>query len=233
MADATHSVSSRYVSGANIDGTWAPRVVIMARTAVAGRVKTRLAREIGSARATAFYRTTSHIITARLASDRRWQTWLALTPNTAIHERALPPATWRVAQGNGDLGARMQRVFDTLPPGPAVIVGTDIPGVDARAIAAAFHALDSTDAVLGPADDGGYWLIGHARRRPVPRLFTGVRWSSPSTFADTERNLRNGAVAHLATLEDVDDAASWRRLQNLGARRVVPIAARTHHRASH
>ncbi|MEO0619963.1 MAG: TIGR04282 family arsenosugar biosynthesis glycosyltransferase [Pseudomonadota bacterium] len=226
MADAAPLASARHVSGAGLPGVWAPRLVIMARTAIAGRVKTRLAREIGAARATAFYRTTSQVVIARLAGDQRWQTWLACTPDTAIHERTLPQTGYRVAQGVGDLGARMQRVFDTLPPGPVVIVGTDIPGIDSRAINAAFRALRRSDAVLGPADDGGYWLVGHARRRPVARLFVGVQWSTETTLTDTEKNLPEGRVAHLATLEDVDDAASWRRLQNLGARRVVPITAR-------
>jgi hypothetical protein len=67
--------------------------------------------------------------------------------------------------------------------------------------------------VLGPAEDGGYWLIGLKRTRPIPAgLFQGVRWSSPHALTDTRASLpRWFSVALLETLEDVDDAGSYRR----------------------
>jgi hypothetical protein len=109
-----------------------------------------------------------------------------------------------------------------------VIVGSDIPGIDASLVARAFDRLGRHEAVFGAADDGGYWLIGLARRRLAPRalarrLFRGVRWSGPHALADTRRNLPAGAEAPpLAVLEDVDEAvahARWAERQNPVARR--------------
>jgi glycosyltransferase A (GT-A) superfamily protein (DUF2064 family) len=127
----------------------------------------------------------------------------------------------RVPQGSGDLGARMQRLFQTLPPGPAIIIGGDIPGIGRAEIADAFRLLGHADAVLGPAPDGGYWLVGLKRslRRLAP--FARVRWSSPHAFTDTLRNLAGSRVAFAATLSDVDDLDDYRRLRGQW-RRLIP-----------
>jgi glycosyltransferase A (GT-A) superfamily protein (DUF2064 family) len=79
-------------------------------------------------------------------------------------------------------------------------------------VAQAFAALGAHDAVFGPAGDGGYWLVGLRRRPRVPDPFRGVRWSTPHALADTLANLRpRERVAMLERLEDIDDAASYRR----------------------
>jgi glycosyltransferase A (GT-A) superfamily protein (DUF2064 family) len=103
----------------------------------------------------------------------------------------------------------MGRVLARLPPGPVVIVGSDIPDIEAADIAVAFARLGTHDWVVGPADDGGYWLIG-ARRRPSLRLpFAGVRWGGPQALSDTLAKLRGRRVARLRNLSDVDRAADW------------------------
>ena len=157
-----------------------------------------------------------------MAREPRWTLWLAVTPDDAVgrsrhwpamaHRRLVRP----IAQGAGDLGARMGRVLRQLPRGPAVIVGSDIPGIDRAAIHGAFNALGNHDAVFGPATDGGYWLVG-LRRRPAPRrhlpgaLFQRVRWSSEFALADTLAGLPKALPwTLLHRLEDVDDVGSWR-----------------------
>ena len=185
-------------------------LVVMAKRPVAGAVKTRLAAEIGVAAATAFQRLCLAATIRRLGRDRRWRTMLAVTPDHALDDRAFPPGIIRCAQGPGDLGQRMQRLMDRLPTGPVVIIGSDIPGILPADIAAAFDALGDADAVFGPADDGGYWLVGLRRRPRIPRPFTGVRWSGPHALADTLANCRGLTVALLRTRADVDDAAGWR-----------------------
>jgi glycosyltransferase A (GT-A) superfamily protein (DUF2064 family) len=109
----------------------------------------------------------------------------------------------------------MQRIMECLPPGPAVIVGTDIPQLDVRHIAEAFRVLCNHDAVFGPALDGGYWLVGLRRRPRILSPFTGVRWSSSYALADTLANLEGCRVFCLAGLGDIDDA---RDLATHGAR---------------
>ena len=192
----------------------ARHLVIFARAPRLGQVKRRLARDAGMLAALRFHRAATGRLLRRLAGDPRWRCWLAVTPDRAVRSRrALWPGTYRLLpQGGGDLGARMARVLARLPPGPVVIVGADIPGIGTRQVAAAFAALGSHDWVLGPASDGGYWLIG-ARRRPVLRPpFAGVRWGGPEARADTLANLAGATVALLEELDDVDTAADLRRL---------------------
>lgn len=186
-------------------------LVIFAKAPRLGRVKTRLGRDIGMVRAWGFYRHALNRLIRRLAGDPRWRTVIAVAPDTAVHDPVWPNGVGRMAQGSGDLGQRMQRVFDTLPPGPVVIIGADIPGIRPRHIADAFAALGSHDAVFGPAEDGGYWLVGLSRRPRVLQIFSGVRWSGPHALADTKRNLCNASIFALNTLFDVDNGKDFRR----------------------
>jgi glycosyltransferase A (GT-A) superfamily protein (DUF2064 family) len=106
----------------------------------------------------------------------------------------------------------MRRALAACPPGPAVLVGSDIPALGAHHIADAFRLLGRHDVVFGPAGDGGFWLVG-ARRCPcLPPLFGRVRWSGPHALADVLNNLpRRVRVGFAARLEDVDDGAAYRR----------------------
>ena len=185
-------------------------LVVYARAPRLGRVKSRLARDIGVVAAWRFYRLTLAETLRRLDGGGRWRCWLAVTPDAAI---AAPwPAGWTpMAQHGGDLGQRMQRTMGTLPPGPAIIVGTDVPGLRADHVTRAFRALGSHDAVFGPAADGGYWLVGLARRPRIPRLFSGVRWSTRHALADTLAHAGDLDVELLETLADIDTAADLQR----------------------
>ncbi len=187
-----------------------PTLAIMVKAPVAGRSKTRLGREIGMVPAAWW---TRHQLSrlARSLADPRWTTVLAVAPDAAVFHAGLP-ALPRIAQGQGDLGDRMARVFRRFP-GPVLIVGADIPGITRRHVAAGFAALGSHDAVLGPAPDGGYWAIGLKRGRRLPSgLFDGVRWSSADARADTLATLKRQRVAFLAWLHDVDTAADLARV---------------------
>jgi uncharacterized protein len=195
----------------------------MAKSPVLGLAKRRLGREIGGTRAIRFYRSCLTHTIMRLASDHRWQSLLAVTPDKDLTERfwPAPVSASRLPQGDGDLGQRMQRLFTCLPAGPAIIVGSDIPTISASHVAQAFRLLGRADAVLGPAPDGGYWLIGLKRTPRILAPFAGVRWSSPHALADTLANLKGKRVAFAATLGDVDSGeAYWR--ERAGAERLVP-----------
>jgi uncharacterized protein len=145
----------------------------MAKSPRAGRSKLRLAASIGAIPAARFYRTCLAHTLMRLATDRRWRTLLAVSPDSDTEAAFWPRTIQRVPQGHGDLGVRMQRLFRLLPPGPAIIVGSDIPGIKASDIAKAFRLLGDADAVFGWAPDGGYWLLGLRR---APRLLAPFAW---------------------------------------------------------
>lgn len=186
------------------------RLLVFVKEPVAGRVKTRLGRDVGMASAAWWFRHRARRLAREMAADPRWETWLAVSPDHAgLKSRFWPAGVGRWAQGPGDLGARMGRAFRQFPPGPLVIVGADIPGVTRARVWSAFRALGRADAVVGPAEDGGYWLIGLKRvpRRAPAGLFAGVRWSSADALADTRATLGGLRVAQVARLRDVDTAA--------------------------
>lgn len=188
-------------------------LVVMARVPRLGAVKRRLARDTGALAALRFYRRTVETVLRAVARDPRWTTWLAVTPAAGRGWRMPRRSGVRIVpQGRGDLGARMGRFLRESPPGPVVIVGTDIPDLGATHVARAFAALGDRDWVFGPAADGGYWLIGAARRRALPRdLFKGVRWSSDHALADTRANLKGARIAYLEELADIDTGADLAR----------------------
>ncbi len=184
----------------------------MAKAPQRGAVKRRLASAIGEGEALRFYRSCLAHSLMRLARDPRWTTLLAITPDSdcaALHLPA-PRKVVRLPQGRGGLGERMQRLFERLPPGPAVLVGGDIPAMRPMEIARAFRLLGSADIVLGPARDGGYWLVGMRRIPRVLKPFASVRWSSEHALADTLANLKGKRVAFAAPLADVDEKDSYR-----------------------
>jgi len=189
------------------------QLVVFVKAPRLGQAKSRLAAGIGGVAALGFYRRMMERLIRRLRRDARWRTVLATTPLRAGRPRTWPPGLQRRDQGWGDLGARMARVFRALPPGPVVIVGSDIPDLTATHVWTAFRALGRHEAVFGPASDGGYWLIGMRRRPAVPRaLLAGVRWSSSDALADSRASLpARMSVKILTTLEDVDDAEAYRR----------------------
>lgn len=184
-------------------------VFVFARAPRLGTVKRRLAREIGDRAALRFHQRTLARVLRALAADRRYRTVLAATPDRAAAR--WPARVVVVDQGAGDLGVRMQRLMERCRHGRAVIVGCDIPGLTAADVAAAFRALGRADAVFGPAEDGGYWLVGVGPRRPSSP-FARVRWSSAYALADTRANFAGWRVALLRVLSDVDTVADFRAL---------------------
>ncbi|MEN6543358.1 TIGR04282 family arsenosugar biosynthesis glycosyltransferase [Parvibaculum sp.] len=190
------------------------QLVVMAKAPRMGRVKTRLARGIGAVEAMRFYRGAAFDLLRRVGTDPRWQTVLALSPDRSVHESGVWPAHLpRIAQGEGDLGQRMGCLMRDLPPGPVVIIGCDIPDIQARHVAQAFNALGRADTVFGPAEDGGYWLVGLRRRPRVVEIFGHVRWSSERALADTLANVAHAGLGHamLDRLSDIDTAEDYAR----------------------
>lgn len=184
-----------------------------------GAVKSRLARGIGPVEATRFYRAIAGRLLRMAANHHAWRTSLWITPRRAVTACRI----WREAgrlrdQGSGSIGDRMQRAFGQLPAGDVVLVGSDIPDLGLREIAAAFDALGQADLVFGPAHDGGFWLVGvRAGRRNCDLFGNKVRWSSRHALADVKSHLHNFYpdfhIAELAPLSDIDtlaDYVSWK-----------------------
>lgn len=189
-------------------------LILMLKEPRPGRVKTRLGRDIGMTAAAWWFRHQTARLIRRL-DDPRWQLVLAVSPDRdGIASRIWPAHLPRVAQGRGSLGDRMARLMRAMPPGPACIIGGDIPGITPPHVARAFASLGRNDAVFGPAPDGGYWLVGlrHPGRAPAGFL-KDVRWSGPNALADSRATLPGARIAQIDTLADVDTVDD---LQGLG-----------------
>lgn len=188
-------------------------LIVMVKEPRPGRVKTRLARDIGTVTAAWWFRRQCTRLLRRLR-DPRWQIVLAVSPDReGLTSRIWPADLPRLPQGSGDLGTRMARAMRSAPPGPVCVIGADIPGITRPAIWRAFRALGASDVVFGPAEDGGYWLVGLHNAAQVPHgLFGDVRWSTEHALADTIGSVPGARIALVDQLRDVDTVEDLRSL---------------------
>jgi len=187
----------------------------MAKKPVAGDVKSRLGKDIGFGRAVGVYRDLMASTIRTLGTDTRWHTSLAIAPDIAINHPIWPAYIKRFGQGLGDIGVRMQAILDTAPPGPVIIIGTDIPFIRPQDIADAFKKLGQCDVVFGPAGDGGFWLVGAQQSPRVEQLFSNVRWSGPHALRDCEQNVRHLKIGYATERFDIDTIDDFRRWKSL------------------
>ncbi|CAG0930264.1 2-phospho-L-lactate guanylyltransferase [Planctomycetaceae bacterium] len=192
-------------------------IVVMAKAPVAGFAKTRLIPALGPAGAAELAaRLLDHAVEQAVAAGTG-PVGLCCTPD-ANH-----PAFMRLArrhglmltpQGDGDLGARMTRALAhrLAEFERCLLIGADIPGLDAAYLRVAADALRDHDAVFGPALDGGYTLVG--LRRPAPQLFEQMIWSRPEVMQHTRERLARLGLRHveLAPLADIDEPADLAEL---------------------
>lgn len=193
----------------------------------AGEAKTRLALTLGAEAAATLYRVLAEEEVRRTAPRAgEYDRLFFHSPPEACAEMEswFPGETW-IPQEGGDLGARMATAFDhAFRRGGrrAALIGSDVPLLARETVLEALRSLDTHDIVLGPAADGGYYLV--ALDRPRPGLFQGIAWSTASVLAQTAE--RAGAmslsVRMLAPLRDIDTLedvrTEWDRLRPLLAR---------------
>ena len=181
------------------------RVALFTRWPEAGKAKTRLIPALGAVGAADLHRrlTERTVATVRAAG-------LALE----IRSTGADPAAFRdwlgtddvIDQGEGDLGERLARAAERLP---VLLLGADIPGLSPHHLIDAAAALAHRPAVIGPAADGGYWLLGLAAAHPA--VFRDMAWGTDSVLATTLARLPD-ETPRLETLSDIDtpdDLAQW------------------------
>jgi rSAM/selenodomain-associated transferase 1 len=199
-------------------------IAILAKAPIPGFAKTRLIPALGADGAAALQRSLiAHAVeTAAAAATGPVTLWAA--PD-ATHEAfaALPACgIGLMQQANGDLGARMLAAL-AAANGLALVIGTDCPALGADDLRGAARILrGGADAVVYPAEDGGYVLIG--ARRPEPALFADMAWSTPQVMDETRRRLRHAKLTwqEPVTLWDVDRPEDLRRLRACGLGSLLP-----------
>ncbi len=188
-------------------------LIIFVKTPVAGKVKTRVAQTAGSEKALRIYQELlrhTHAVCLRVSAHRY-----------VYCDSAIPrqPDLWfspdfakRLQQGN-DLGSRMAHALGEVLAlhEKALLIGSDIPGLQPHHLDRAFHWLDQRDVVLGPALDGGYYLIG--MRQLHTTLFTDIEWSTPLVLQRTVERIEQLGLTHalIEPLADVDYEQDWDR----------------------
>jgi uncharacterized protein len=191
-----------------------PQTVLFVRAPRRGTVKTRLARSLGDDATLDAYRTLLTVTCDAIRGLANVE--LRVTPDDGLRE--LEPwrqTGWTTApQGSGNLGERLASATqDHFHNGASsvVIIGSDCPEITAEDIRAAHHTLATSDVVLGPASDGGYWLIG--LRRPTVGVFDNIAWSTETVLQQTlERAASLGlSVTTLRQLDDIDTHEDWLR----------------------
>jgi uncharacterized protein len=186
-------------------------VLVFVRAPEAGRVKTRLAAEIGAEAALRVYRRLAEHALIQAQAVAGAAVRVHFTPAGAGEAvRAwLGEGAAYLPQADGDLGARMEAAFaDAFAAGfrRVATIGSDLPDLSADVLRRTFALLETREAVIGPARDGGYYLLGLTR--PVPGLFGGIAWSTGEVFARTMEKLAAAGIepAVLGERADVDEA---------------------------
>lgn len=187
-------------------------LIIFVRNPEKGKVKTRLAKTLGEDQALAIYKA---LLAKTRAVAEGVDALRLLFYSVQVRENDDWPGSKfekRQQQGN-DLGERMAHAFEVALnlADAAIIVGSDIAQIDTSIIEHAFAALSSHDYVIGPALDGGYYLLG--MKRPSPELFRGMEWSTNQVAKITQERIleTGGTLAFAPTLSDIDFAEDWEK----------------------
>jgi len=192
------------------------RLIIFAKAPVVGNVKSRIASVVGAEAACEIYTTILRRTFSQLSEFSEVQ--VRVTPDASAGQLAAFTKTdWRIKpQGDGNLGDRLHRAFARAFEAGSelvLIIGSDCPDVTADDINVAWRKLEECDLVVGPASDGGYWLIG--LRRPCPELFEGIEWSSEKVLRQTIERAEAARlrIKLLRELSDIDTIEDWNRYQ--------------------
>lgn len=198
-------------------------VIVFLRAPEKGRVKTRLAREVGDEQALALYKTfaqTTLLAVERSGMDHRI-CFFPAEKQTLVEDWLGPDHVYMPQMGN-DLGQRMGNalaaVFDQGAQ-KAIIVGTDIPDINARHLLEAMDLLDQKQVVIGPSLDGGYWLIGFQQDGFCPDLFYPIDWGTETVFSTTlekckAANLSPGLLPALQDIDSLEDLQDFQKGSN-------------------
>lgn len=200
------------------------RIIVFAKAPVPGEAKTRLIPALGAAGAARLHERLVDRALETACAAGLGAVELCCAPDAAhpfFADRAARLGVALTEQGPGDLGARMQRALAARLP--AVLIGADCPAMTPEYLREAGRALaDGYDAVLGPAEDGGYVLV--ATGRSHPEAFTGIRWGGPYVMEEQRARFRTigWRWIELATLWDVDRPEDLARLRGALADLLAP-----------
>ncbi len=184
-------------------------LIVFIRLPVLGHVKTRVASTAGDTKALAVYH---QLVTITLDAAAASNVNVFLFYSGGLPEKSdrLPGFTY-LEQSNGGLGEKIEHALATVlaKHEKVVIIGSDCPELSASTIQNSFYALDTFDIVVGPATDGGFYLLGCTKRHPF--LFNQIQWSSTTVLSQLLTNAREQSLSYelLNSLSDIDTEKDW------------------------
>ncbi|MEO6949721.1 MAG: TIGR04282 family arsenosugar biosynthesis glycosyltransferase [Ginsengibacter sp.] len=191
-------------------------LIIFVKNLIAGRVKTRLAATMGNDAAMDIYKQlllNTHNIIRSFEADK-----------FVFYSDFMEDDIWKndlfqkKLQGGNDLGERMENAFKnlfTIDYKKSIIIGTDCPEINGNILKNAFKKLDDFDVVIGPATDGGYYLLGIKKEHPF--LFRDIKWSTNEVMNQTIELCKRNQLSYflLPELSDIDEEKDLKHLKNL------------------
>ncbi len=181
-------------------------LIIFARRPEISIGKRRLKNRIGKALGANFYHRNLLRTILKIHNDSRIHLKLCVTPDSALKNwpKSIFPKVERINQGPGDIGEKMWRIFSNNT-NKTIIIGSDIPDITSKIILSAWKKLYLSNIVLGPAKDGGFWLIGLANSKKFKGIFNNVFWSQQNTLSEVVKNIPpSESILYVDTLEDID-----------------------------
>ncbi|HWP93416.1 MAG TPA: TIGR04282 family arsenosugar biosynthesis glycosyltransferase [Thermodesulfobacteriota bacterium] len=179
-----------------------------------GRVKTRLAEDLGHEKAAEIYASMAESVIHNLSESEEYKTIIFFDPPDRKREMEnwLGKRYRLLAQEGNSLGERMANALEktfSLGAEKAVIIGTDCLEITEEIISRAFQSLDEMDLVLGPAEDGGYYLLG--MKESIPEIFDDITWSTSQVLGQTINKIKTMGLKFslLKTLRDIDTISDF------------------------
>lgn len=184
-------------------------IIIFQKNPELGKVKTRLAQTTGDEEALKIY---EYLIDRTLESVEDLNADKLRFFSSFIPDCNANPSHFYFLQKDGNLGDKMQDAFGTafdMEYSKVLIIGTDCPEISTELLESAFDSLEQSQITIGPATDGGYYLLG--MRNYLPELFDGINWSTALVLKETISKIKeiDSSYMLLKTLSDIDTEADW------------------------
>jgi glycosyltransferase A (GT-A) superfamily protein (DUF2064 family) len=182
-------------------------IFIMSKVPFKGIIKNRLSKEIGFTKSKRLIiNTLEKINKIFLDKKAEYNIYWYLFPKKKFRSYSFSFSSKCILQSKGNLGDKMWNLVK-FQRKPLIIIGSDIPQLNLKAISHSFNKLKTYDVVIGPTYDGGFWLIGFANRKKLTNPFNNIRWSSSFTFTDLIQNLKSNQISYDFTqkLRDIDN----------------------------
>ena len=167
-------------------------IYIFARRPEISIGKSRLKKKIGKILGSNFYHNNLSNLLRKLNSDKRINITLCVTPDssTKYWPRYISPKIKRISQGKGDIGEKMSKILN-MNKEKKILIGSDIPKISTKILVKTWKQLNHCNVILGPAYDGGFWLIGFANRTNIKKLFKNINWHKKNTLKQVKNNIPN------------------------------------------